>query len=266
MSIFRASATRYAALAGAAATAVLVLSGCGPTSSSAGSSGSSSSGGSSNGGKSASSSGSSSSGSGSAVTTAAYFPVGVGYTWKYNQQGYGSTGTVTNRVTAVTSVSAGEQVTMSSDITNPKDTLTHETLIIRSDGSVEVPMNQFGSEVTLKSGSVVWPSAAQLASGQPYHNTLVMVLHEDGKNQTLRMPLVVKGEGTSSVTVPAGTYQATKIVETMDTSIDGYKMTMSVDTWVANGVGPVKSAVYSGLLGGSGSKPATEEELTSFTK
>jgi len=263
MFVFRTSAIGSAALAGAVATAMLALAGCGPSSSTAGSS-TSPSGGSTS--KPASSSGSGSQNSGSATTTAAYFPVGVGYTWKYNQQGYGSAGTVTNRVTAVTSVASGEQVMMTSDVTDPKATVTHETLIIHPDGSVEVPMNQFGSEVTLKSGAIVWPSAAQLASGQPYHNTLVLVMHIGGKSQTLRMPLTVRGEGTSPVTVPAGTFQATKIVETMATSMDGYKVTMAVDTWVANGVGPVKSAVYGGLLGGSGNKPATQEELASFTK
>jgi hypothetical protein len=80
------------------------------------------------------------------------------------------------------------------------------------------------------------------------------------------MPLSVKGEGTSTVTVPAGTFQATLINETMTSSVDGYKFSLAVRTWVANGIGPVKSEVLSSALGSSSTSPLTTEELLSFTK
>jgi hypothetical protein len=262
----RVLAARPAALASVAAAAALLLSGCHSSSSAAsGGSGNSPSAGSS-GHSTASNSGSSSAGSGNSVTSAAYYPVGVGYTWVYKESGFGG-GTSTEKVLSVTPSSAGQVATMSSTISKPAKTVSKATLIFRPDGSIEVPLTQFENMgVTVESGTVLWPSAAQLASGAPYHNTIVMKLDEAGQHMTLRMPITVKGSGTSSVTVPAGTYQASDITETMTSSIDGYKFSMAVETWVANGVGPVKSEVFSSMLGGTSSKPASTQELLSFTK
>jgi hypothetical protein len=261
-------AARSAAVAGVAAVAALLVAGCGPSSSSAsgGSNGSTGSGSSSSSGQSSSSGKSSSSGGSSAITTAAYFPVGAGYTWVYKESGFGGKGTSTQKVLSIKPSAAGQVATMSDTLTYPIKKTFKESLIFRPDGSIEVPLTQFGATVKLESGSIVWPSTAQLASGQPYHNTIVMKIDEAGHDETLKMPLTVRGEGTSSVTVPAGTYQAALINETMDTSFDGYKISMAVRTWVANGVGPVKSEVLSDMLGGSSNAPISTEELMSFTK
>jgi hypothetical protein len=263
-------AARSVAVAGVAAATALLLAGCGPsTSGASGNSGSSGSSGSSGHSTSASTSGSSSGSGGSStsgITTAAYFPVGTGYTWVYKESGFGGKGTSTQKVLSVKPSAAGQVATLASTITYPLKKTTKETLIFRPDGSIEVPLTQFGASVKIESGSILWPSTAQLASGQPYHDTIVMKIDEAGQHQTLKMPVTVKGEGTSSVTVPAGTYQAALINETMDASFDGYKVSMAVKTWVANGVGPVKSEVFSDMLGGSGNSPASTEELMSFTK
>jgi hypothetical protein len=264
-------AARSAAVAGVAATAALLLAGCGPsTSSASGGSGNSGGSGSSGHSTSASTSGSSSGSSGgnstSGITTAAYFPIGTGYTWVYKESGFGGKGTSTQKVLSIKSSAAGQVATLASTLTYPTRKTFNETLIFRPDGSIEVPLTQFGASVKIESGSIVWPSTAQLASGQPYHNTIVMKVDEAGQHETLKMPVTVRGEGTSSITVPAGTYQAALINETMDASIDGYKISMAVRTWVANGVGPVKSEVYSDMLGGSSSSPISTEELLSFTK
>jgi hypothetical protein len=260
-------AARSAAVAGVAAVAALLVAGCGPSSSSA-SGGSNGSGGSSPSGHSSATSNSSSSGgsSGSGITTAAYFPVATGYTWVYRESGFGGKGTSTQKVLSVKPSAAGQVATMTSTITYPIKKTTKETLIFRPDGSIEVPLTQFGATVKIESGSIVWPSTAQLTSGQAYHNTIVMKISEAGHDETLKMPVTVRGEGTSSVTVPAGTYQAALINETMDTSIEGVKISMAVRTWVANGVGPVKSEVFSDMLGGSSSSPISTQELMSFTK
>ena len=260
-------AARSAAVAGVATVAALLLAGCGPSSSSA-SGGSNGSGSSGSVGHSSPASKSSGSGGGSAsgVTTAAYFPIGAGYTWVYKESGFGGKGTSTQKVLSITPSAAGQVATLTSTITYPIKRTTKETLIFRPDGSIEVPLTQFGATVKVESGTIVWPSTAQLASGQPYHDTIVMKIDEAGHDETLKMPVTVRGQGTSSVTVPAGTYQAALINETMDTSFDGYKVSMAVRTWVANGVGPVKSEVYSDMLGGSSSSPISTQELMSFTK
>ena len=61
--------------------------------------------------------------------------------------------------------------------------------------------------------------------------------------------MVVKGEGTQTVSVPAGTYQATVIDETMNEKFSGVAVNMDIRTWVANGVGPVKSEMTSNAAG-----------------
>jgi hypothetical protein len=262
----RRPAAGSAALAGLAAATALLLAGCGGSSPSS----PSSSGGSTShpAAKSSSPSGSGGSGgSGSGVTTAAYFPVGAGYTWVYRQQGFGGKGTSTQRILSVTPSAAGQVASLSNTVTYPVKKTFKETLIFRPDGSIQVPLTQFANaSVTLESGAIVWPSSAQLASGQPYHDTIVMKIDEAGHRETMKMPVTVVGQGTSSVTVPAGTYNATLIDETMATSVDGYKISIAVRTWVANGVGPVKSEVFSDMLGGSSATPMSTEELVSFTK
>jgi hypothetical protein len=257
----RVLTARSAVLAGVAATAALALAGCGGSSSGGSSAGNQAAGGSS--GSPGASPSASSQSSGGGISTAAYYPIAAGYTWVYTENGFGGKGTSTNKVVSVTPTSAGQKAVMSATVTYPEKKTTLETLIFRPDGSIQVPLTQFAnSSVTLESGAVLWPSEAQLASGQPYTNTIVMKIDEDGHSQTMRMPLSVKGEGTSSVTVPAGTYQATLIDETMSSSVDGYKFSLAVRTWVASGIGPVKSEV---LTSGS-SSPLTSEELLSFTK
>ena len=70
-------------------------------------------------------------------------------------------------------------------------------------------------------------------------------MHEAGKAITVKPRVVVRGAGTQSVTVPAGTYQATLITEKMDEAVMGVTVRLDIQTWVANGVGPVKSEVIS---------------------
>jgi hypothetical protein len=137
-------------------------------------------------------------------------------------------------------------------------------IIVHSDGSISVPMTTVGDSFKIKSGSVVWPSAAQLASGQPQHDTLVMTMTMLGHTSTIKAHVVVKGEGTHAVTVPAGSYQATVIDEVMAEKFSGVAITMDIRTWVANGVGPVKTEITSNAAGRTAI--VNNEVLKSFTK
>ncbi len=258
------SRTNAAGMLAVAAASGLVLAGCGSTS---GSTASSSSG---QPAASASSSGPASSGSAKSVSTGsgavAFFPLAVGNKWVYVDKLSGEQGTVRNQVISITPIASGSKVIMkdSDDLGGGAPNTTTSALIIHSDGSISVPMTTVGDSFKIKSGSVIWPSAAQLASGQPHHDTLVMTTTIAGQTNTIRAHVVVKGEGTQTVTVPAGTYQATVIDEVMSEKFSGMAVDMDIRTWVANGVGPVKTELTTDAAGKS--TIANDEVLKSFTK
>jgi DUF3108-like len=252
-------------LAGTAAvvaiTAGLAVAGCGGSSSS----------GAAAGGNAASSSpadshSTGSSGSTSATTTTATvpFPVGVGDTWKYKT----TDGRTVNRITAVTPGSGGQQVTMRSAITTLGST-THDTAyyVVHSDGSISLPFSQFntngsGSTVKLISGDIFWPPADQLSSGKAYHDALQIEFSDGSVNQKVTAHVTVRGAGTQSVTVPAGTYNADVVNMTMSETVEGIAVSSVVRTWLAPGVGPVKSEVI--IREGGTARVAAENQLTSF--
>jgi hypothetical protein len=254
------------AVAAVAIAAGLVLAGCGGSNGSSASSGSS--GTSSSSAPSTSSSSSASSGSGgstSVVSTATVpFPVGVGDTWTYKTT-YGKT---INKMTAVSPVSGGQQVTMTSAITSLGGTSNDTAYyIINSDGSISLPFSQFdtnssGTSVKLISGSIFWPPAAELASGKAYHDTLRIDFVEGGVKQKVDAHVTVQGAGSQTVTVPAGTYNATVVNMTMAESIHGIAVSDEVRTWLATGVGPVKSEVI--LDEASVDHVVAENQLVSF--
>jgi hypothetical protein len=244
------------------AAAGLILAGCGSSpGSAAGSAGSSPSGSAS---KSAAGSGSTASpAQNSAGTTAslANYPIAVGDTWMY-QNSLG--GTVTNKMTAVTPVSGGQQVTEVNtiDLTGSPST-TRNTYIFHSDGSITYPSTGFGSDVSIQ-GGIDWPPPAALASEQPYKSTLHITLNESGQRLSETAHITVRGAGTATVTVPAGTYQATIVDMTMSVTVKGFPVSTEVRTWLANGVGPVQSEVVSTAL--STTRLVDQQKLESFTK
>lgn len=237
----------------------LLIAGCGPSNSS--SSGTPGSGGSSS--TPATTAPAQSSGGGTIL-----FPATVGNTWVYSVTDAAGVGTTTNRVTAVTPVAGGNKVTISSTESLPDipSTTTSLTYIFHSDGSITVPYVQTGnstSKVTISSGSIIWPSQSILDSGQVHHSTLVVRIASAALNTKVSAHVTVHGDGTHSVTVPAGTYNATLVIETITEAVDGIKVSLTVETWLAPGVGPIKSELLSTTIG---SKPSFTEVLKSFTK
>jgi hypothetical protein len=196
----------------------------------------------------------------------AYFPDQVGDTWVYSVQFASTKATVTERVTAVTQVSDGTEVTMS-DVDTAVAAAKPTTIqwIVHPDGSISIPTDFIGgSTLKLKSGNLGWPGPAQLASGQPQASTIVMAETVDGKTVTVTAKSVVKGDGTQSVSVPAGSYSATVIDDVENEKVLGYPVTSDVKIWLANGVGPVKTEMTSGS--GGTSALSELEQLVSFTK
>ena len=263
------------AFAVAAAAAGLVLTGCGKTSGSGAAAAGATTGAAKSG---AATSGSGSTASASATGSASQssvvvssgalpFPTTVGDSWTYNN----TNGTTSeNKIASATQVSAGQQVTMDTTFKD-SGTTTHDSYeyIIEPNGQIALPTSQFapsssGATFKVISGGIFWPSAAQLASGQPVHTTLTMAFTIAGKTQTITEHITSQGQGTQSVTVPAGTYSASVVNVQESATIDGYNTTLDDKTWLASGVGPVQSELID--IDGGKTSIANKEELTSFVK
>jgi hypothetical protein len=261
------------ALAILAAAAGMVLTGCGPSSGSSAASTQSaaSTRSAADAQSSGTSSATSSSGSSAAVVSSASlpFPTTAGDTWIYKN----TNGTTSeNKIASVTQVASGQQVTMDTAFTDGGTTTrSHYAYIVQPNGQISLPFSQFGSSgssggfsVKLISGSLFWPSAAELASGRPYHSTLTLAYTIAGKKQQVTMHATATGEGTESVTVPAGTYSATVVSEVESEKFDGVNISTDVKTWLASGVGPVQSELVN--IDGTTQNITNKEELTSFVK
>jgi hypothetical protein len=263
------------AFAVAAAAAGLVLTGCGKTSGSGAAAAGATTGApasaatTSGGGSTASAAATGSASQSSVVVSsgALPFPTTVGDSWTYNN----TNGTTSeNKIASATQVAAGQQVTMDTTFKD-NGTTTHDSYeyIIEPNGQIALPTSQFApssSGVTFKvlSGGIFWPSAAQLASGQPVHTTLTMEFTVAGKTQTITEHITSQGQGTQSVTVPAGTFSASVVNVQESATIEGYNTTLDDKTWLASGVGPVQSELID--IDGGKTSITNKEELTSFVK
>jgi len=179
------------------------------------------------------------------------FPVAVGNTWVYQTQSGGQTGRTTNRVVGAGPGSAGFRVTVSSttDIGGSASTVV-PVYTFYPDGTIGYPVPSV-SGVPGTGSDIRWPDAAGLASGKVYHS----VLHVQGGSADV----TVQGTGTTSISVPAGTYRASVV----KTTIAAQGQTVEVTVWIAQGTGPVKIQVLVRAPGGTG---LTTNELLSFTK
>jgi hypothetical protein len=179
------------------------------------------------------------------------FPVAVGNTWVYQTQAGGQTGRTTNRIVAAGPGSGGYQVTVSSttDFGGSASTVV-PVYTFYPDGTIGYPVPPV-SGVPVTGIDIRWPDAAGLASGKIYRSTL----HIQGGDADV----TVQGTGTTSVSVPAGTYRASVVKAT----ITAQGQTVEVTVWIAQGTGPVKTEVVIRAPGGT---DLTMSELLSFTK
>ena len=186
------------------------------------------------------------------------FPVRVGNTWVYQTKVGGASGRTTNRIVAAAPGSAGYLVTVSS-ATNVTGASSAGTAgyTFYPDGTVGYPAPTING-VSVTGGGIRWPNAAALASGRAYHSTLKIQVGSSGQAEDAGVN--VYGAGTETVTVPAGTYQASVV----ETTITAKGETIVVTTWIAQGVGPVKTQIQVSGAGAAGL--TTTEELLSFTK
>jgi hypothetical protein len=198
------------------------------------------------------------------------FPTTVGDTWAYSNSPGGTTSK--NEITSSTQVAAGQLVAMTSAFTD-NGTTTHSTYdyIVQPNGQISLPTSQFtssmsssGASVKILSGGIYWPTAAEVSGGQPVHSTLVMEITIAGKVEKITEHITSTGEGTATVTVPAGTYSASVVNVVESADFMGFNTTIDDKSWLAPGVGPVQSELLTGT--GGNAKLTNKEVLTSFTK
>jgi hypothetical protein len=203
--------------------------------------------------------------SSSSVTGSPLYPIAVGNTWVYQTTASlsGENGLQTTKVLSVVPVSGGQRVTMSetTDLHGVKTTTDDDT-IFYSDGRIAYPVA--GGEVTVLGGGVLWPTTAELASGKVFHSVLRIKVSQSGPVQDQNANVTVQGQGTRTVTVPAGTYQATLVTMTISVKVGNESSTDEVQTWAAPGTGPVKTKMSVHATGNIAL--TSTEELLSFTK
>jgi hypothetical protein len=179
------------------------------------------------------------------------FPVAVGNTWIYQTSAGGQTGRTTSKIVGAGPGSAGYQVTVSSTTALGGSASTVVPVYtFYPDGTIGYPVPPV-SGVPLTGGSIRWPDAAGLASGKAYRSVRWI--------QGVNTDITVQGEGTTSVSVPAGSYRASVV----KTTITAQGQTIQVTVWIAQGTGPVKTEVLIRAPGGTG---LTTSELLSFSK
>jgi hypothetical protein len=201
--------------------------------------------------------------SGAAATgDSAPFPVAVGNTWTY--QAVTSINNAhaidTKKVLSVTPTTGGRQVSMSDTVVPGSGTVTQK-YVFYDNGQIGYPIST-SHGITLVSGNgIVWPNAADLASGKPFHSTSKIKL-SSGQFETA--DITVQGGGNESVSVPAGTYQATVVNMIIVTHVGSFTTTITVKEWTAPGTGPVKTEE---LIKAAGKTQLTSTEaLLAFKK
>ncbi len=189
------------------------------------------------------------------------FPVAVGSTWVYQTTTVsGQSGQTTNRIISAGPGPAAYQVTMASTTAiGGAAESTQADYYFYPDGTIGYPVPSIDG-VSVVSGTIRWPDAAGLASGQAFHSALRILDSQTGQDENANV--TVQGAGTTSVSVPAGTYQASVVDTTIAAQGGGNTTTETI--WIAQGIGPVKVTV---LIRAAGQADLTStNELLSFTK
>ena len=192
------------------------------------------------------------------------FPIAVGNTWVYQTLSSvnNTQSLVTNRVVSVAPVPGGHRVTMSETITG--GATTQQTYIFYANGQIGYPVSEANGVSVVGSGGVLWPDAADLASGRVYRSVLRVRVINTGPAEYKTANVTVRGGGTASVTVPAGTYQATVVDMVLAMKVGSFSTSVLIKTWTAPGTGPVKSEVS--VLAAGKTQLITTEELLTFTR
>lgn len=202
-------------------------------------------------------------GTGAGTPAAAWtlLPAQPGDTWVYavDSSVFG-TGTETVRITAVKPAAGGQRATMavSLRLAGSKAPLNFTAQFTdAADGSITFASTSFMG-ARLAFSSVSWPSPAALTPGRPRTTTITQTgLPGFGTTEHVTITDI----GPAPVTVPAGSYQATLLEQTVTA---GAGSQSAVKTWVVNGIGQVKTETTVIVAGRPFS--SSVQTLTSFTR
>jgi hypothetical protein len=199
-----------------------------------------------------------------------YYPVAVGNTWEYSMTLPDPLGTVTETETMTDvvrvdddSVRATIERTFHYENGSVDDVTDSVDYVFHSDGSLEVPYQSLpdtsGTVVTVKSGTMVWPTDEEFEAGTEKTGTIEA--SANGVDQTV--DFAISGGGVETVKVPAGSFDARLLNQKLtisipSLSIDG--LPISAKSWLAPGTGLVKTEIP-GLLG-TGSVSLVLEKFT----
>ena len=187
-----------------------------------------------------------------------YYPVAEGNTWEFSMQLPDPLGTVTETETMTEVVRVDDDTVRATiertfhyengstdDVTDSVDYVFH------SDGSLEVPYQSLpdtsGAVVTVKSGTMVWPTDEEFEAGTEKTGTIEA--SANGIDQTV--DFAIAGGGVESVTVPAGTFDARLLEQKLEISIPEFSidgLPIAAKSWLAPGTGLVKTEIP-GLMG-----------------
>ncbi|HEV2375833.1 MAG TPA: hypothetical protein VGS19_27160 [Streptosporangiaceae bacterium] len=204
--------------------------------------------------------GSSGASGGTPAVASTVIPAQLGDTWVYavDSSALGR-GTETARISAVTPAAGGQHATLSTSLrlAGAKAALKFAAdFTVGADGSVTFRSASFnGAKVA--SANANWPSPATLTPGQPRTSTVT----EDFLGFKTTEHVAVTEVGPATVTVPAGTYQATLLEQAIT---DGPGSQSVIKAWVVNGIGQVKTETTIVVKGER--EVSTAQELLSFTK
>ena len=202
------------------------------------------------------------------VTTAASvpFPVAAGNTWKYKLTGSSGAGSETETMTSVVPVAGGKKATMTETDTIAGTTLKSRLVyFFQANGTITcvLLLPGKGNTATANLSYPRFPPEAVISSGKLVELDEQVTAHGTYRSVKEMMHITIRGEGTATVTVPAGTYRAVVVSETSTLTGPGIRQpqTTYVKTWLAPGVGPVQIRVIIGTTDGNRSSQTVLESF-----
>ena len=191
------------------------------------------------------------------------FPVAVGNTWVYQVVASINNAHAldTKKVIDVTPVPGGHRVTMSDSAGGAAADNTLQHYLFFDNGQIGFPVHEARGVSVVSGNGVIWPDAAGVASGRPYHSVLNIKL-SSGASETA--DVTVQGGGTQSVSVPAGTFRATLVTMYIVTKVGSLHSIATLKVWTAPGTGPVKTQQV--VKAGGKTQLITTSTLLTFTK